>query len=387
MDAKERLEELQKIEAEYKAMMEKSNKVAMDALEKEKQDRIITAILEKMNGTKPKMVFGTPKEKADGVDAISFARFLKMLRNSPEVLKTVMSEGTPADGGYAVPVEYIATILGALTNEAVVPAKATIITQNSNVAKIPKWLSNASTYWVAEDGTKTLTKPTLAQVTLTLKKLACIIPYTDELLDDNNVDLGTKVEELVGKNFGLEIERVALVGNTGGGDAFDGVLYATGVKDVPQAGANLNYEDLVNACFNPDVLRQYRTGAEWFLNTDALRLVMKLKDDESRPIWNMGNMQAGLPATILGKIYNETDQIATATTTSILYGNPKTIYLGNPKANAGINVAVSNSAVAPYSGSVTQNAFMQDETWYRFVKRQSITIAIPEAWTKLTVVK
>ena len=107
LELKAKAEELEKLQKQYQDVIDKSAKERLDALEQEKQDKIISDIIAKLHPTETRMVFGKPKADEKNVKAISFGTYLKMVKiNHPEILKTVMSEGTPADGGYTVPQDY-----------------------------------------------------------------------------------------------------------------------------------------------------------------------------------------------------------------------------------------------------------------------------------------
>jgi HK97 family phage major capsid protein len=144
------------------------------------------------------------------------------------------------------------------------------------------------------------------------------------------------------------------------------------------------------------VLEQYRTGAEWYMNRVGLGLCLNILDLQNRPIFfigmNDGNSNVGM--TMLGSKVDLSSQIGSAygvglDETNIIYGNYKYVLLGEKAGANGIQVAVSNSAVSGVGaqGYVGQNAFMQDETWYRFVLRRSVIVAVEEAFSVLKMVK
>lgn len=381
---KEQYDELMKLQKGLIEKVEKLEGGRADAIGRDEHQKMLDeAMLKLKQAMEPKVIFGG-EAKAGEVKA-SFQRILRGIKDKdPLIVKTVMSEGTPAQGGYTVPQEYSDMILGALNNEAEILQFFSSITQGAPTINYPSWLNDLGIYWVAEDATKTLTKPTLGTKALTLKKMACVVPFTDELLDDNIVDLSGECTKLVGENMGLEVERVALEGNTGEGDPFAGVLTATGTVLQPQVGGSIAYSDLVAAMFNTSVLRRFKKNAIWMLNETALGKIFSMVDGNGLPIMSLGNPNAQIPSTILGKQYKVSDQIAAAATTTIYFGDPKYIVIGNPKKNAGVQVAVSQSAVAPITGALTQNAFLQDETWYRFVHRKAILVAVPSAFVAIT---
>ncbi|MBA4406986.1 phage major capsid protein [bacterium] len=372
---KEQIESLIKVNEELKVKVGEYDAVKADAIKKDEMEKLVTAVIDKMHPAEKKIVWsGEPKENEEKG---TFQKFLRLIKYNPQAIKTVMSEGISADGGYLVPVEYSNQILGVLQNTETITGKCTTINMGSNSLKLPSWLTNISVYWIEEDATKTLTKFAFGQIPMLMKKCGCILPFTDELLDDNIVDLKSQAPLQVGKAIANKLANQILEGNA---NPFTGIKYNSTVNAVAQAAVNLAYNDLVNVAFNPNVKNDYDAGSEWILHKTDLKLILKLKDADDKPIWNIGSPLGGIPASILGYPYIITDQLTAGT---ILFGNLKNVLIGNPNKNAGVNVAISNSAVAPMTGALTQNAFLQDETWFRFIKRSAVNM-VGEAFVKLT---
>jgi HK97 family phage major capsid protein len=384
---------------------EEDGKAKADALEKEEMAKRQKDILDKIenlgkevatNKVKSvRFVYGDKKELAPDEIKISFGTWLKMIKyNHPgvsgDIFKTSMNEGTPAQGGYTVPTEYESMIIGELNNAANMISKFTRYPQNAPTKQIPKWLTDMAIYWVAEEGDKTVSKPTLTYKNSVLKKMAVIVKFTDELLEDNISNLDTWVAKLVAENFATELQRVALVGNTGAGDPFMGIAFSVGIDTVAMIGATLAYQDLVNTWNNTTILENYRNGAEWMMNRRALGLCMNLVDLQNRPLWNLMSFNGAMVNTILGDVVNVcqeiTDVLGDGTQTNIFYGNPKYVFIGEKAGSGGIQVDVSNSAIISSSTSVSENLWQQDLTGYRFVLRRGVLVAVPEAFSVLQAV-
>ncbi len=319
------------------------------------------------------------QKPADGVEGKSFASFMKAVINKDmdflAEMKTAngQSEGTAADGGIAVPVEYANEIVKLERQNSIARNICRIFPMGSLTRKVPRQLTNPTVTWTTEGTNHTKTKTTLEQITQTAKKVSALVPFTEELLEDNNVNFDQFLFQLVSEAIGREEDRVAFAGNGGGGDPFYGVLYATGVNSVTMDGASLSWTDIVNAYMAPKA--PYRSRGVWVLGSDALKLVMKLKDDENRPIWSLPT--DGAPGKIWGKDYYETDQL----TTTILFGAFNTSLWLSDRGSYDVKASDSASDASGGAGS----AFLQDEIWYKFRKREDITVAQPEAFAKMTV--
>jgi len=387
-------------DAIYKDTFEKMKTSILDEIEKRMEAKKAAELAKSIAPNKGEPAPAEPKMKLGEF-------LLKCKYNHPDVSslfmkdtsvsKTVMNETTSAQGGYTVAPEYATQIIGELTNMATIVPKCTPFPHSLGPTKyVPKWLTDLSIFWVAEEGDKTLTKPTLTRKTSTLKKMAAIVPMTDEYLQDDFAGMEGLLAKRIARAMANEIERVGLIGTTVGGDAFNGILNETGTHTVAQAIANLSYLDLVNAWNHADMLEEYRIGAEWYMNRTLLAKLMLIVDGNNRPLWNMQNsINPPMAGTIFGAPVNISSQITNtcstgANTSTIIYGNYQFILLGYKVGNEGIQVLASQHAVigtAAGIGAITYNAFQNDETLYRFVMRKGILVSIPEAFVCITGAK
>jgi len=389
---KELLKSIQNLQEAITAKFSSAQPAAVEA-EKDQLVKEVRELQEKMKLIQQakaisKMVFAVPGAKAEAGDKlVTFGRFLKGVKRNDsqflnEVIKaaTQMGEDTNADGGYTVPVEFSNEIIPILKQASIARRIARIVPMGSKTRTIPSQLTDPAVTWTGEGVAKTQTKVTFAQITQTAKKLAAIIPVTDELLADNDVALDRFLFETVAQAFGAEEDRVAFVGSTGAGDPFNGVYNATGVNTVTMDGATLAYADLVDLIFA--VSAPYRAGARFVLNGTALSVAMKLTDADGRPIW-APSMQDGVPGRVLGFPYEESDQLPTdlgagTDSTPILFGNFGQYLWISPRGE--YSVDSSNSAT-----DGTNHAFIKNETWFRFEERLSIDVVKGSAFSRMLV--
>lgn len=320
----------------------------------------------------------------------------KVKRNDPSLIKTAMSEGTGAQGGYTVPTGYDSKIFGAIYNSATVVPKCTAYPHGASdgfTKKIPRWLTGVTITNSAEAAVKVVTKPTLSQPESVLKKMTAIVVFTDELLSDNISSLDNKVAEVVGKAIAVEQERQILVGNTGAGDPFMGIGYAVGVNSLDQKAGGLAYSDFVRL-LNYEMLEQYHTGAEMYMRRSTLALTVGMVDGNNRPIFVMVPVNGKVTMSVLGVPINISSTIPKTLGTGsnqsiIIYGNYENVLLGHKEGGvgAGIQVDVATQAIISTGTEVTINLWTQDETGFRFVKRHSVVVIVPSAFVKLVKVK
>lgn len=370
--------------------------------QKEEKDKLFQEIMDKVHPPKRTMRFGPSNESPEGktvekaiadgkmpTSGVYLGQIIRAVANkdhgflSEAGLKTeglIMTEGTPAQGGYAVPVEYGNAIIRLEQAASILRRLARPFPMGSLTRRLPRQLTNVVVSWVDEAAVKPLTKPTLEPLTQTAKKMAAVVKFTDELLEDNNVDIDQFIMELIAEAMGLEEDRVGFAGNTGVGDPFMGVLYAAGVTVATMAGANLTFDDLVDQIMALNAA--YRAGATLVMSTMALQVIMKIKDAQGRYIWQVPG--EGQIPRIWTYPYEISDQIPTnlgvGTSTAILFGNWKKRFFVSDR---GPYEVYSSKDAGDFTTQTS--AFMSDETWSRFKKRMSLDVALPVAFSRMLV--
>jgi len=295
-----------------------------------------------------------------------------------------MSEGTAANGQYLVPTEFSYEIIRLLNEAPGIRQYARIFPMSTWKRTLPRQLTQVAVAWVAEFGTKSVTKFTTEQMTQTAKVMAAIVKASDELLRDTAINLQTFLAELIAEAFGMEEERVGLVGDvSGAGDPFNGVYYATGVVEATMAGESLVYDDLIDMEFG--IAQPYRQGAVFVLGDVALKATMKLKDKNGQFIWH--RPIEGNPGQILNRPYFHSGQLPTTLGDA---GDEEPLLLGNfgkylwLSDREGIALKLSQDASDWGSGAL-ESAFMSDQTWMRWTKAMSIDVALGAAFSKMLV--
>lgn len=394
-------EEIQKMKEEVgrlQKLVKERSEADIKATKEKELEAIIEKVVEKLHPKKSiidvakKMVWATEKNEGeqieDGSKKFFLGQFMKAVLPGnmnfyPEIvanLKAVMSEGTDAQGGYTVPVEYTNEIIKLESEESILQGLARLFPMGTLTRNLPRQLTGVTATWTGEATAKTKTKPTFDRLTQTAKKLAAVVPLTDELLEDNSVGIDQFIMALVAEAMAVEFDRVGFVGNTGAGDAFMGVNYETGVNVVTQAGNSLCFNDVIDFLYS--INAKYRQNATLITSDDGLKLMMKLKDSTGQPLWSKPALNA--PTTIYGQPYKISNQIPSTlgegTETAMLWGNWKKYFYYSPRG--GYEVYGSRDAG---DFSTNTSAFMNDETWYRFKRRMNEAVALPVAFARMNV--
>ena len=191
-----------------------------------------------------------------------------------------LSEGSPADGGYLFPAEFMAELVRSLQDKALMRGLVRVVPMRRNSMTIPTLTNRPKVYWTSENATKTTTTANFYYATLTVYKAAAIIYASDELVEDSDlIDVVNLVIELFTEAIALEEDRVITAGS-GTGEPTG--LVNGGITAVACAG-NLDFDDIINLVYAlPSV---YSAGASFLDHRNNIRELRKVKDSQNRYIW------------------------------------------------------------------------------------------------------
>lgn len=211
-------------------------------------------------------------------------------------IHNVLSEGTPANGGYLVPEEFERQIVMGLEEANVVRSLAKVITTSAE-RKIPVAATHSEAKWTAENGAYTESNPTFDQKTIDAYKLTDLVKVSNELLQDSMFDLESYIAAEFARAFGVAEEQAFCVGT--GSEQPTGIFTDNGGKlGVTAASATAVTADelisLVYALKSP-----YRRNAKFLMNDATIAAIRKLKDGNGVYLWQP-SLQANEPDKLLG---------------------------------------------------------------------------------------
>lgn len=271
-----------------------------------------------------------------GLSALSDQQRAAMHSRQPEDLRQflgsmrpqgAMSTTTPAEGGYTTAPEYMRSLEQAMKAYGGMLEVATILnTATGTDLNIPTTDATAEEgEIVAQNGTATTGETTFGNTAITTfryssKKLA--IPW--ELLQDSFLDLEAYINGLLGMRLGRIGNKHWTIG-TGTGQP-RGIVVGSTVGKTGTTGQTLTvtYDDLVD--LEHSVNRAYRTNAKWMFADSSLKVLRKIKDADSRPMFVPG-YEAGNPGGAPDRLLNRpiviNDDVAAmaANAKSILFGD------------------------------------------------------------------
>lgn len=237
----------------------------------------------------------------------------RLIANAPT---TYGSEGIGEDGGFAVPPDFRTAIMEKVMGEESLLSRTDQMITTSNSVTFPadettSWDSSGGiqAYWSDEAAQLTQSKPALKEKQLRLHKLTCLIPVTEELLDDAPT-LDSYLRRKVPEKFDYKIQN-AIFNGSGAGQPV-GILNSnalvTVAKDTStspvQPADTIRYKNIVDMWS-----RMYgpcRSNAVWLVNQDIEPELYTLQFTEGAsspvPVYLPANGASATPyATLMGR--------------------------------------------------------------------------------------
>ena len=213
-----------------------------------------------------------------------------------EVVKRALSIGTDSAGGYVVPPGFIPMIVGDKLKKSQLYQYTKKIPAPSNTATIPNVASNVSVTWTAE-GTDVPSNldPSFGEVNFTINRCNALVKISRELANDSNPGVTEYVVGLFGDAIVKERDRAVAVGS--GSSQPLGLYSASGITAVTIT--TLDYDSLVSLHEAIDERYMDSAGCRWTMNQTVKQRVMKIKDDQGQPIFQL-DRTAGFRAQMFG---------------------------------------------------------------------------------------
>lgn len=237
--------------------------------------------------------------------------------------------GTASAGGYTVPTELAGFIIksmamwGPMYDGDIVTE---IITSGGNPFKIPTVNDTAVTAEPHTEGTP-LTDDGGKDVTFGQKELSSYVYDTEFVrwsfeLDQDSV---FNIEQLLGELLGERLGRIAnsklTVGN--GSTEPNGIVTASTLGKTAVGTTAITTDELIDLYHSVDPAYRRSPKAAFMMADSTLAAIRKLKDQDGQYIWSAGDIQKGVPATLLGCRYHINQAMPSIATKNraILFGD------------------------------------------------------------------
>lgn len=242
----------------------------------------------------------------------------------------VSTQGTSTTaGGYTVPVELSNQIIksmaawGPMYSEDVANVFATT---TGVTIKIPTVNDTAVTAGQHAEGTA-MTDGNGKDVTFGQKSLESYgydtewVKFSLELARDSIFNMESLLGELLGERLG-RIANLQLTTGDGTGDP-NGVVTASSLGKTAAAVNAVTYDELIDLIHSVDPAYRQSPKVRFMFNDLTLASIRKLKDGDGKYIWTAGDVQGGVPGTLLGYRYSVNQAMPAMTTglKPILFGD------------------------------------------------------------------
>lgn len=223
---------------------------------------------------------------------------------------TFGNELAGADGGFAVPPDFATTINNLIFDEEGLLGRTDQMTSASNAMTVPMdddspWSSSGITAnWDGEGDAMTPVKPLLKQNEVRLNKLTCLVPMTEELLEDAAA-MSSYVPRKAASKMNFKID-LAIVQGSGAGQP-QGILSAPATISVSKGSSAAdkvtfeNIRDMWAKLYAPS-----RPTSIWLANQDVEPQLQLLEWTDlgstpisAQPIYIPNGNLAGAPFTTL----------------------------------------------------------------------------------------
>jgi HK97 family phage major capsid protein len=218
----------------------------------------------------------------------------------------------------------------------------------------------------AEGATQTGTDRVFGQSVLKAYKYPAIVTLSDELLNDNGVNIQAELASLLSVDIADGLNTDLTVGD-GSNKPTGFVSAATAI--AAGAAATVSYNDLVNLKYGTN--KAYRQNAIWMMNDTTFGDLIKLADSQGRPL--IYPASAGADDILFGQrvcINNAMADVG-ASAKSIAYGDFGNKYV--VRQVRGVQFKVS-----------TEVAFMKDGVVFKATLRADGKLAVAKAVSILT---
>lgn len=229
--------------------------------------------------------------------------------------------GTTTAGGFTVPTE-LATFIdramkawGPMYNEDITTV---MTTASGNPMKIPT-VDDTSVTATAHTEASALGDTGAKDVTFGQKALDAFTFDTDFVRWSWELSMDSifAMEQLLGDLLGERLARIANVQLTTGtgSSAPNGIVTASALGKTAASATAITADEIIDLLHSVDPAYRQSPKARFMFNDSTLAAIRKLKDGQGNYLWQMGDVTAGQPGTLLGYRYSVNqamDSIATA---------------------------------------------------------------------------
>jgi HK97 family phage major capsid protein len=312
--------------------------------------------------------------KGDPDRAINFAK-KAWTDDLGNVVQKALTAGSFTGAGALIPPEMASEVIELLRAKVVVRAAgARVVPMPRGTITLRKHTGTSTATYIGESQDISQSAPTVGQITLTAKKLAGIVPISNDLLlydADVTADMFVR-DDLVATI--ADKEDVTFLYGTGTEDSPRGIRYwVTNDNLVVSAGTTAtNIETDFKNCLNAlETKNAPMRNPVWIMNPRSKNHLANLRDANGNLIYP--EMRVGNGSLYGFPVYTTTNvpiNLGSGTATEVFFVDMCEILIGE---SSSLEIAVDSSASYIESGSLV-SAFSRDETLMRAIERHDLGV-------------
>ena len=232
----------------------------------------------------------------------------------------VQSAGTTTAGGFTIPTTIVDQIVRSMLAWGPMydPVVCTeLVTASGNPMKLPT-VNDTTVAAVAHTEGTALTDDGSTDVTFGQKSLDAyafdtkFVRWSWELDTDSIFNMEALLASLLGERLGRIANTQLTTGS--GSSAPQGIMGVTTLGVTAASATAIAFDELFDLEHAVDPAYRASPKAAFMMNDSTLKAVRKLKNGEGDYIWQMGNVQNGVPGTLNGRRYYVNQAMASIAT-------------------------------------------------------------------------
>lgn len=325
-----------------------------------------------------RMVRALANTKCDGERAIAFAK--KEWGDDDPVVKA-LEAGTATAGGFIIPPNYSADIIEMLTPQVVVRALgARTMPLTNGTLQVPKITAGTSAAYIGESADISESQPTFGMLNMAAKKLAALVPLSNDLIRYANPNADSIVRDDVLRAFRV-MEDITFIRALGTQFTPKGLRYWAPAANIITVNATVNLANvtidlgkLVLALVEANV---GMISPGWMMAPRTWNYLMTIRDGNGNFAFR-DEMRGG---TLWGFPFRMTTQIPI--NLAVTGTNESEIYLvdfADVVIGEAMNLTIDVSTEASYvSSGALVSAFSQDQTVIRVIAEHDLAVRHAES--------
>lgn len=205
-----------------------------------------------------------------------------------------LKAGSDGSGGYLVPDTYEENLVEALTRENVL-RKISHRIQTTRRLRIPVVESMGAADWIVENQPMKFVDAKFGEIVLDAYKLGTSILVTDEMLEDNGVDLEKHILDVFSQRIGAAEEKAFIKGDGKGKPL--GLIYQAELGAESELEKDITMDDMIE--LEHSLKEEYRKDAVWLMSEDAYHRLRRIPHYRGHGLWRQ-NLAEGEPVSLFG---------------------------------------------------------------------------------------